>query len=118
MEPTIPDVFVASEDLMNNRPNQLRGTLSAIYRALAHMRQDRQFGLQFLKEFTKIDDAKLNESVYEESTMQQSSDGKIERKWVADSLQIASGTWKMPELAQVNPDNIFTNAFSPGMPHQ
>lgn len=113
MLPTLPDVIVASQEFMDKKPEALRATLRAVYRALAHMRDDREWGLKFLKEFTKEKDDKTNALVYERVITQISKDGAIDLSALQNSMNIGAKVWGQPELTSLKPDAISTSAFLP-----
>jgi NitT/TauT family transport system substrate-binding protein len=113
MLPTLPDVMVASQDLMDKKPEVLRGTLHAVYRALAHMRDNREWGLKFLKDFTKEKDDRTNELVYDRVVTQISKDGRIDLTALRNSMDIGAKVWNQPELKSLKPEAISTDAFLP-----
>jgi ABC-type nitrate/sulfonate/bicarbonate transport system substrate-binding protein len=113
MEPTLSDVYTASQKMIDERPQELRATLAAISKGLAHMRGNREWALAFLKEFAKADNDELNKLLYDDVVPKLSVDGKIERKWVEDGLKLAARAWDMPDLGKVDPDSLFTNDFIP-----
>jgi ABC-type nitrate/sulfonate/bicarbonate transport system substrate-binding protein len=79
MPPTLANVYVASQDMIDKRPQELRAALAAIYEALDHMRQNRDWTLAFLKEFAKSDNEKLNEQLYSHVIKELSTDGHIDK---------------------------------------
>lgn len=114
MVPTMPDVIVASQDMIDKKPQVLRNTLGAIYKALAHMRSNREWGLKFLKDFTKEADDKTNTLVYEQVVSQMSADGVTRAEWLKNSLNIGAKVWGQAELGRLKPEDLFTNAFLAG----
>lgn len=113
MPPTLANVYTASQDMMEKRPQELRGALAAIYEALAYMRQNRDWTLTYLKEFAKSDNEKLNAQLYENVIKNLSPDGRIDRQWIADGLALAARAWDMPDLVKANPDALYSNDFHP-----
>jgi len=113
MDPTIPDALVASQTLIDERPEVLRGTLNAIYKALDYTCSNREWGLKFLKDFTKEKDDRVNELVYKDVLCQQSKDGVIRKEWITSSLGIAAKVWGLSELGRVNPELVYTDRFVP-----
>lgn len=114
MVPTMPDVIVASQDMMDKKPQAVRGTLAAVYKALAHIRTNREWGLKFLKEFTKEADDKVNTLVYEQVVSQMTKDGMTRSEWLKNSLDIGAKVWAQPELGRMKPEDLYTNAFLAG----
>jgi NitT/TauT family transport system substrate-binding protein len=116
MEPTLPDVIVASQEMMDKRPQAVRGTLAAIYKAVAHMRNNRDWALKYLKDFTEEKDDKVNLLTYEQVVVPLSQDGVVKPEWISNSINIAAKVWGLDDLRKVKPDDIFTNAFLPSAP--
>ncbi len=113
MEPTLPDVAVATQEMIDKRPQQVRGVLKAFFKALARICTDRAWGLPYLKEFTKETNDKVNELTYETVVCQQSRDGMIKPEWMASSLAIAGKAWDMDELRKMKPTDVYTDKFIP-----
>jgi NitT/TauT family transport system substrate-binding protein len=113
MEPTLPDVAVASQEMIDKHPEQVRGLLKAFYTTLKRMCTDRAFGVAFLKNFTKENDDKVNTLAYDSVLCQQSRDGLIKPEWMKSSLSIAGKAWDMEELRKMAPSDVYTNKFFP-----
>jgi NitT/TauT family transport system substrate-binding protein len=113
MPPTLANVYVASQDMLDKRPQELRAALAAIYESLAYMRQNRDWTLDYLKQFAKSDNEKLNAQLYDHVIKGLSPDGRIDRAWIANGLALAARAWDMPDLAKADPDAIFSNDFHP-----
>lgn len=113
MEPTLPDVIVAPQEMMDKRPQAVRGTLAALYKAVAHLRNNRDWGLKYLKEFTEEKDDKVNTLTYDEVVAQLSPDGMVKPEWIANSINIAAKVWGVDDLRKVKPEDIYTNTFLP-----
>jgi NitT/TauT family transport system substrate-binding protein len=114
MEPTLPDVIVASQEMLDKNPKTVRATLGAIYKAVVYMRNNREWALKFLKEFTEEKDDKVNALVYEKVVAELSQNGMVKPEWIANSLNIAAKVWDIDALRKVKPEDIYTNAFLPG----
>jgi NitT/TauT family transport system substrate-binding protein len=113
MEPTLPDVIVASQEMMDKRPQAVRGTLAALYKAVAHLRNNRDWALKYLKDFTEEKDDKVNVLTYEQVVVPLSQDGVVKPEWISNSINIAAKVWGLDDLRKVNPQDIYTNAFLP-----
>lgn len=111
MVPTMPDVIVASQTFMDKNPKAVRSTLGALFKALAHMRANREWGLKYLKDFTKETDDKSNALVFDQVVTQLSRDGVTQSGWLKNSLDIAAKVWGQAELARLKPEDLYTNAF-------
>jgi NitT/TauT family transport system substrate-binding protein len=113
MEPTLPDVIVASQEMMDKRPQAVRGTLAALYQAVGHLRGNREWALKYLKDFTQEKDDKVNVLTYEQVVVPLSQDGMIKPEWISNSVNIAAKVWGLDDLRKVKPQDIYTNAFLP-----
>jgi ABC-type nitrate/sulfonate/bicarbonate transport system substrate-binding protein len=113
MEPTLPDVIVASQEMMDKRPQAVRGTLAAIYKAVGHLRDNREWALKYLKDFTQEKDDKVNILTYEQVVVPLSQDGIVKPEWISNSINIAAKVWGLDDLRKVKPQDIYTNTFLP-----
>jgi NitT/TauT family transport system substrate-binding protein len=113
MPPTLANVYTASQDMIDKRPQELRAALGAIYEALAYMRANPEWTLGYLKEFAKSDNDRLNEALYNHVIKELSPDGHIEKAWIENGLNIAAQAWNMPELTKTDAAALFTNEFHP-----
>jgi NitT/TauT family transport system substrate-binding protein len=113
MPPTLANVYVASQEMIDKRPQELRAALAAIYEALAYMRANRDWTLGYLKEFAKSDNARLNEQLYDHVIKVLSPDGRIDKAWIANGLALAARAWDMPDLAKADTEALYSNDFHP-----
>jgi NitT/TauT family transport system substrate-binding protein len=113
MPPTLGNGYVASEAMMENRPAELRATLAALVEAGSYMRENRQWTLDFLKDFAKSDNEALTEALYEQVVTQLSPDGHIEPEWLETGIKLAAHAWDVPDLVNVNVGTLYTNEFLP-----
>jgi NitT/TauT family transport system substrate-binding protein len=114
MEPTLPDVLVASQEMIDKRPQTVRAALAAIYKTVVHLRNNSDWSLKYLKEFTEEKDDKVNALTYEQVVAALSQDGMVKPEWIANSLNIAAKVWDIDALRKVKPEDLYTNAFLPG----
>lgn len=113
-EPSLPDLWVASQDMIDKHPEQVRAFLGAVYRAVDYMQKNRAYGIPLLKEFTKEENEKALQMTYDDVTMRQSKDGVIQRDWVERMVAVAGKAWGIKELSSVKVDDFFTDRFIPG----
>lgn len=113
MPPTLANGYVASQAMIDKRPAELRTTIAALLDAAAYMRANRQWTLDFLKEFAKSDDATLNEALYKQVVEQISADGHIEPAWIETGLKLAARAWDVPDLARIDVQTLYTSEFLP-----
>ena len=114
MEPTIADAYVASQEMMEKRPADLRAFLAATLKGLEYMKANRDWSLAFLKEFSKIDEESILALLQDKIVPKISADGRIDAAWVEGGLKLAARAWDVPELLKVDASTIFTNEFLPG----
>ena len=109
MHPTLPDVWVATQTMIDGNPKAIEGTLRAIYRATAYMKNNRAYAIDYLRKFTGEKDAKVSEMEFEIVLMGRPTSAKIERKWLEDSLALArlGGFTDLPPI-----EEIYTDRFS------
>lgn len=109
MEPTLPDVWVATQALIDGNPRAVEGTLRAIYKATAYMQKNRAYGLDYLRKFTGEKDDKVLELDYDLVLAKRPTSAKIETQWIEASLALAAlgGITDLPPVAE-----IFTDRFS------
>jgi NitT/TauT family transport system substrate-binding protein len=113
MVPTLPDVIVASQDMIEKRPQTIRRTLAAIYKAVAHLQDNKDWALKYLKEFTEETDDAINVVTYEQVVVPLSQDGVVKPEWISNSINIAAKVWELAALRKIAPEDIYTNAFLP-----
>jgi NitT/TauT family transport system substrate-binding protein len=116
MPQTMADVYVASDEMITKRPQELKNVLSVIYQSLAYMKTNRQWSLDFLKDFAKSDNAAVTNALYDLIIPRLSADGRIDEKWVQDGLNLAARAWDQPELKSIKAQSLFTNEFLPHVP--
>lgn len=113
MEPTIADAYVASAEMMEKRPADLRAFLAATLKGLEYMKANRAWSLAFLKDFAKIEDQQILELLQDKIIPRIPADGRIDRAWVDGGLKLAARAWDVPELMKVDSSAVFTNEFLP-----
>jgi NitT/TauT family transport system substrate-binding protein len=108
-EPTLPDVWVATQSLIDGNPNAVEGVLRGIYKATDYMKKNRAYSIDYLRKFTGEKDDRVVEREYEVVIMGRPTAAKIERKWLDASLALAAlgGITELPPI-----DQIFTGQFS------
>jgi NitT/TauT family transport system substrate-binding protein len=109
MEPTLPDVWIATQAIIDGNPKAVEGTLRAIYKATAHMKKNRAYAIDFMRKHTGEKDDRVIEQEYEVVLSGRPTAAKIERQWIEASLALAKlgGLTDLPAV-----DDIFTDRFS------
>jgi ABC-type nitrate/sulfonate/bicarbonate transport system substrate-binding protein len=116
MPPSMANVYVASQDMLIDRPQELRAVLAVIYKTLAYMKADRAWSMGYLKDFAHSDSDELTAALYEGIFPKLSPDGHIEQAWVEEGLTLAARAWKVPELAKADAAALYSNEFHPAAP--
>jgi NitT/TauT family transport system substrate-binding protein len=108
MEPTLPDVWVATQSLIDGNPKAVEGALRGIYKATAYMKKNRAYGIDYLRKFTGEKDDRVVEREYDVVITARPTSAKIERAWIEASLALAAlaGLTDLPPIA-----DIFTDRF-------
>src|SRR3984893_516070 len=109
MEPTLPDVWVATQSLIDSNPKAIEGTLRSIYKATAYMKKNRAYGIDYLRKFTGEKDDRVVELEYDVVLSGRPTSAKIERTWIETSLALAGlgGITDLPAIPEV-----FTDRFN------
>jgi NitT/TauT family transport system substrate-binding protein len=109
MEPTLPDVWVATQPMIDGNPKAIEGTLKAIYKATAYMKKNRAYAIDFTKKFTREKDDRVVELEYEVVLSGRPTSARIDPRWIDNSLALAKlgGITDLPPI-----DQIFTDRFA------
>ena len=113
MPPTMANVYVASQEMMEKRPVELRSTLAVIYKTLGDMKAKRDWSMSYLKDFANSESDALTAALYDQIFPALSPDGRIDKTWVEDGLRVAARAWEMPELGKIEADTLYSNEFHP-----
>jgi ABC-type nitrate/sulfonate/bicarbonate transport system substrate-binding protein len=113
LPPSLTEAWVASDDMIAKRPDDIHRTLAAFYRAVRYMRQHKDEAIVLLKKYTRQEDPKILDLAFQNATMQESMDGVVEEQWVENSLRMAEKYWNLPELAKIKAKDIYTDKFFP-----
>ena len=103
--------YVASTQMMEARPRDLRAFLNATFQALVHMKSNRKWSLDLLREYARISDNGYAERIYDNVIRAMSSDPETDPASLRAALALAAQAWKQPDLAEVDPAPLFTNEF-------
>ncbi|MBL3558992.1 MULTISPECIES: ABC transporter substrate-binding protein [Marinobacter] len=108
MPPTLPDVWVASQDMIDDRPEQVEGVLRAMYRATRYMQKNRDYSIDFLRKFTGEEDPEVLRLEYEVGIMNRATRANIEPEWLKASLGLAGDSGS----GTLSPDEVYTDQFA------
>lgn len=109
MEPNLPDVWIASDALIESNPEGLQQALVGLYSAIVYMQENPEWSIDFIVEQTGLDEAIATEE-YENTIKGLSADGDLKEEWVAKSLELGTlaGIDDLPEAS-----TMFTDQFVP-----
>lgn len=108
----LPDVWVASEQMIEKRPEQLRKALTGIYSAVVYMQAHPEWSIDFISRKTGMDKTIATEE-YNNTIKGLSPDGMLKEEWVKESLKLGelAGMKEIPPAA-----SMFTTKFVPVKP--
>ena len=110
MQPNLPEVWVASQEMIDSKPAIVKAFLEAVMKATKHMQDNRDFGVKFIQKYTKEKDEKIAARAFEAITKNSTTDGQMDGATLKRSLGLAAlgGVTDMPPV-----DQIFTTKFLP-----
>jgi ABC-type nitrate/sulfonate/bicarbonate transport system substrate-binding protein len=83
------ETWAASTAYTDKNPKVIPAFLDAVYKAVKHMRDDKEFAIKFLKKHLETDNDKLVELAYEIVIKTITTDGKISRKAIEGAIDEA-----------------------------
>lgn len=105
---TLPDLWVATDEMIEKHPDKVEGVLRAVYRATAYMQQNKDFSLKYLKKFTGQDDPRMLEFFFEHDIMGRATEATLKREWLESSLALteAAGYTDLPGIEEIYTDRF------------
>jgi NitT/TauT family transport system substrate-binding protein len=112
MSPNLPDVWVASDELIRKNPEALRKALIGMYSAVQYMKKNPAWAVKFIQEMNKFP-ADVAKQEFENTIMGLSDTGDLKAEWVEASLKLAAlaGVSQLPPATE-----MFTTKFVPIAP--
>ncbi|MGB6104320.1 MAG: ABC transporter substrate-binding protein [Pusillimonas sp.] len=105
----LPDVWVASDEIIEKNPEGLRKALIGIYSAIVYMQAHPEWTIEFISSETGMTKEIATEE-YKNTIKGLSADGALKQEWVAESLKLAT----LAGIKDVPPvDDMFTTEFVP-----
>ena len=106
---SLPELWVASQATIDQRPKAVEGVLKAIYRATRYMQlpQNRAYTLKFLKQHTRESNDKVNELVFEAAITKLATQATIKPEWLKAAMALAVGTG----VENMRPEEFVTDKF-------
>lgn len=109
MEPNLPDVWIASQELIEKNAEGLRKSLVGLYSAIVYMQNNPEWSIKFIQEKTGLD-PKVAEAEYNNTIKGLSPDGNIKKSWVEASMALG----RLAGLENLPPaEEMFTAQFVP-----
>ncbi|MDR5761105.1 ABC transporter substrate-binding protein [Caballeronia sp. LZ035] len=109
MPANVPDVWMASDEILAKNPDGVKKTLVALYSAVVYMQAHPEWTIAFIQKQTGLppEIAKLE---YDNTIKGLSPDGSIKAEWVEESLKLA----KLAGMNDTPPaKDLFTTRFVP-----
>jgi NitT/TauT family transport system substrate-binding protein len=109
MPVNLPDVWVASDEIITKRPDVLRKGLQALYASVAYLKDNPAFGIKYVKDFNDYTQ-EVAKMEYDNTIKGLSDDGMLQREWLLNSMELArlAGVTNMPAV-----ELIYTDKFVP-----
>ncbi len=109
MTPNLPDVWIASDKLIETNPEGLQKALIGIYSAIVYMQNNPEWAIDFIAQKTGLPKEIATEE-YNNTFKGLSPDGNLREDWVAESLKLGklAGLDDLPPAA-----SMFTDRFVP-----
>jgi NitT/TauT family transport system substrate-binding protein len=107
MEPNLPDVWVAKQDLIDRNPRALEAVLRSIYQAVVYMKQNREHSLAMLKKYTGQTNDKILEYEHDVVLSGVVTSARIEPKWLQFAFDLAKPSGiELPPVSEVYTDKF------------
>jgi len=113
MGPVIPDSIVASDEMIEKRPDVLKRYLQALMKTVDYMRRNETWTKAYLAKYSGETDPGVLDRAYREVVMKIRTDGLIEVDWIKSSLDLM----KLVSADETPPAQVvFTPQFLPIKP--
>lgn len=109
MKPNLPDVWIASDAIIQKNPEGLRKALVGLYSAIVYMQKNPEWAIEFISKKTGLAKNIATEE-YNNTIKGLSPDGMFTEAWVVESLKLATlaGMKDVPAAS-----SMFTDKFVP-----
>ena len=114
MKTNLPEVWVASQAMIDTKPDVVRRFLEAVMKTTKHMQDNEAYGLGYIKKYTKEKNDSVAKLAYDVIIKNATIDGMIKPEWLQNSLELATiaGIKDLPPV-----DQLFTDKFVPINPN-
>lgn len=98
MQANIPECWVATADIIKNKPAAIQGFVKAIEMTIAHMQEDKPYTLSYLRNYLDDPNDAFLELAYDKVIMTLARDERVDLRALGDSLEFAklSGMTNLP----------------------
>ncbi len=110
MKENLPDVWVATQEIIDKNPELVRKSLQALFAALKYLKDNPKYAVNYIKDFNNYD-LNIAELEYKNTIMGMLDDGIIKKEWLQNSLDLAKLAGIKDKLPPV--EKIFTEEFVP-----
>jgi NitT/TauT family transport system substrate-binding protein len=109
LPPAIPDVWVATQALIDKNPKAIEAVMRSVYQAVAYMKKNRERSLAFLRTYTGETNEQVIQITQDVVLNAMPTSAKIDRKWLDVAIEMAKlgGATDLPPNEQ-----IYTDAFA------
>mgnify|MGYP002623797086 CR=1 FL=1 len=109
MDPNLPDVWIASDEIIAENPDGLQKALVGLYSAIVYMQNNPEWSIDFISSETGLEKDIATEE-YNNTFKGLSSDGMLKEEWVSASMSLG----KLAGLDDLPPaSEMYTDAFVP-----
>jgi NitT/TauT family transport system substrate-binding protein len=110
MPPVVPDSVVASQEMIDKRPDVLKRYLQALMKAVDYMQKHEDYTKKFIAKYANESDPGVLDRAYREVMMEVHTDAMIKPEWIKTSL----GLMQLLSSDPTPPvDAVFTDKFLP-----
>lgn len=110
MGPVVPDSVVASDEMIEKRPDVLKRYLQALLKAVDYMQKHEDWTKKYLAKYAGESDPVVLDRAYREVMMEVRVDGMIKPEWIKNSLALM----KLVSSDETPPVSaVFTDKFLP-----
>jgi len=110
MGPVVPDSIVASDEMIEKRPDVLKRYLQALMKAVDYMQKNEDYTKKFLAKYAGESDPEVLDRAYRDVMMEVRVDALIKPEWIKDSLALMKLV-SSDETPAV--EAVFTDKFLP-----
>ncbi len=110
MPENLPDVWVASQEIIEKDSDLVNRSLKALYEAVQYLKNNPEYAVKYIKEFNNYE-LEVAELEYKNTIMGLSDDGMIKKEWLESSFKLAKLAGTKDELPPI--EKIYTDKFLP-----